>query len=331
MSSQTPQTQRNNQAVSIQLVANVTERIAQSVGQVILGKRNEIRLALLGLLCRGHLLIEDIPGVGKTTMARALAKAIGCSFSRIQFTPDTVPTDVTGVSIYNQRTTEFEFHQGPVFAQIVLADEINRTTPKTQSALLEAMEERQVTVDGETYSLNDPFMIIATQNPIEYEGTFPLPEAQLDRFFMRIQMGYPTPQEEMTILSAQQYQHPIQNVEQVVGVDELLQAQQIVRHVHVAEEVKQYIVDIVNASRVHNDVYLGSSPRGSLALFRAAQARAAMAGREYVVPDDVKALASVTLAHRVIVGPSARIKDISSATIIEDIMTATAVPGASAR
>jgi MoxR-like ATPase len=331
MSSQTPQTQRNNQAVSIQLVANVTERIAQSVGQVILGKRNEIRLALLGLLCRGHLLIEDIPGVGKTTMARALAKAIGCSFSRIQFTPDTVPTDVTGVSIYNQRTTEFEFHQGPVFAQIVLADEINRTTPKTQSALLEAMEERQVTVDGETYSLNDPFMIIATQNPIEYEGTFPLPEAQLDRFFMRIQMGYPTPQEEMTILSAQQYQHPIQNVEQVVGGDELLQAQQVVRHVHVAEEVKQYIVDIVNASRVHNDVYLGSSPRGSLALFRAAQARAAMAGREYVVPDDVKALASVTLAHRVIVGPSARIKDISSATIIQDIMTATAVPGASAR
>ncbi|MGB7342396.1 MAG: MoxR family ATPase [Phototrophicaceae bacterium] len=331
MSNNPNATRRNNQSVSITIVPEITERIAQSVGQVIIGKRNEIRLAVLGLLCRGHILIEDIPGVGKTMMARALSKAIGCHFSRIQFTPDMLPSDVTGVSIYNQQTNEFEFRPGPIMAQIVLADEINRATPKTQSALLEAMEEKQITVEGVTHIMDDPFMILATQNPIEYEGTFPLPEAQLDRFLMRIQMGYPTPDEELTILSSQQYKHPIGNLQQVVSVEELIAAQEAVKQVYVAEEVKQYIIHLVTSSRRHSDVYLGSSPRGSLALFRTAQARAAMAGRDYVIPDDVKALAEVTLAHRIIVGPSARIKDITSRTIVQDILVATPVPGANGR
>lgn len=329
--SNNPNSTRRNQTASIKIVAEITERIAQSVGQVIIGKRNEIRLAVLGLLCKGHILIEDIPGVGKTMMARSLSKAIGCSFSRIQFTPDMLPSDVTGVSIYNQSTNEFEFRAGPIMAQIVLADEINRATPKTQSALLEAMEEKQVTVDGVTYMMDNPFMILATQNPIEYEGTFPLPEAQLDRFLMRIQMGYPTPEEELTILTSQQYQHPIGNLEQTISLEELLTAQEAIKQVYLAEEIKQYIIHLVTNSRRHSDVYLGSSPRGSLALFRASQARAAMAGRDYVVPDDVKALAEVTLAHRIIVGPSARIKDISSRTIVQDILATTPVPGANAR
>lgn len=331
MSSNPHQTHRSNEVTPLRIVAEITERIAQNVGQVIIGKRNEVRLAILGLLCRGHILIEDVPGVGKTMMARALSKAIGCSFSRIQFTPDMLPSDVTGVSIYNQSNNEFEFRPGPILAQIVLADEINRATPKTQSALLEAMEEQQMTVDGVTYQMENPFMILATQNPIEYEGTFPLPEAQLDRFLMRIQMGYPSPGEEMTILSSQQYLHPIENMQQVVSVDDMLRAQEAIRQVYVAEEIKQYIINLVTASRVHSDVYLGSSPRGSLALFRTSQARAAMAGRDYVVPDDVKALAEVTLAHRIIVGPSARIKDITARTIVQDILTTTPVPGTNAR
>jgi MoxR-like ATPase len=315
----------------VQIVQNVSERIAQSVGQVIIGKRNEVRLTVLGLITRGHILIEDIPGVGKTMMAKALAKSIGASFSRIQFTPDMLPSDVTGVSIFNPQNRNFEFRAGPIMAQIVLADEINRATPKTQAALLEAMEERQVTVDGVTYAMNDPFLILATQNPIEYEGTFPLPEAQLDRFLMRIQLGYPSAAEELTVLSAQQYQHPLENMNRVVSVEELLEAQYAVREVYVAEEVKRYIIDLVTATRNHSDVYLGSSPRGSLALFRAAQTRAAMAGRDYVIPDDVKALAEVTLAHRIIVGPAARIRDISSRTIVQDVLASTPVPGASAR
>jgi len=327
-------TRQNRRPVDTQqagLVQQVAERIAQSVGQVIIGKRNEVRLTVLGLICQGHILIEDIPGVGKTMLAKALARSIGCTFSRIQFTPDMLPSDVTGVSLFNQKTREFEFRAGPIMAQIVLADEINRATPKTQSALLEAMEEKQVTVDGVTYSLEEPFMLLATQNPIEYEGTFPLPEAQLDRLMVRIQLGYPSPNEELTVLSAQQYEHPINNMYQVVSVQELLAAQKAVREVYVADEIKRYIIDLVNASRQHPDVYLGSSPRGSLALFRTAQARASMAGRDYVVPDDVKALAEVALAHRIIVGPAARIKDISSRTIVQDILASTPVPGASAR
>ncbi|MCY3936009.1 MAG: MoxR family ATPase [Chloroflexi bacterium] len=310
------------------LVQSVAERIVQHVGKVIIGKRNEILLTVLGLVCKGHLLIEDIPGVGKTMLAKALAQAIGCSFSRIQFTPDMLPSDVTGVSLFNQQTREFEFRGGPIMAQIVLADEINRATPKTQAAMLEVMEEQQVTVDGVTYYLDDPFMILATQNPIEYEGTFPLPEAQLDRFLLRIQLGYPKPQEEIDVLTVQQYEHPIYRLEQTVTVDELRQAQEAVRQVYVADEVKRYIVDLVLATRKHADVYLGSSPRGSLALFRTAQARAAMAGREYVIPDDVKALAEVTLAHRIIVSPVARVKDISSRSIVQEIMARTPIPGA---
>jgi MoxR-like ATPase len=334
MSDYPQQTQRsaaNNARQRIAMVQYVAEQVSQAVGQVIIGKRNEVRIAVLGLMTRGHILLEDNPGVGKTMMARAIAGAVGASFSRLQFTPDMLPSDVTGVSIFNEQTREFEFRAGPIMAQIVLADEINRATPKTQAALLEAMEEQQVTVDGVTYPMQDPFMILATQNPIEYEGTFPLPEAQLDRFLMRISLGYPSPVEELTILSAQQYKHPINNVQQAVSVQDLRNAQQAVREVYVSEEMKQYIVTLVNATRQHQDVYLGSSPRGSLALFRCSQTRAAMAGRDYVEPDDVKALAEVTLAHRIIVGPAARIRDISSRTIVREILGVTPVPGASAR
>lgn len=325
-------TRRVGQALqSAPSAQEIAERAAKNVGQVIIGKRNEVRLAILGLLCRGHILLEDIPGVGKTMMAKSLARALGCTFSRIQFTPDMLPSDITGVSIYNPKLREFEFRPGPIMAQIILADEINRATPKTQSALLEAMEEGQVTVDGATYGLGHPFMIMATQNPIEYEGTFPLPEAQLDRFLIRLQIGYPKPAEELAILSAQQYRHPIQNLRQVVSLQELLSAQQMVKEVYAAKEVKQYIVNLITASRRHPDVYLGSSPRGSLALFRTSQARAAMAGRDYVIPDDVKALAEVTLAHRIIVGPAARIKNITSRTVVQDILQTTPVPGSSVR
>jgi MoxR-like ATPase len=332
MTNYPPETQQSLEKQSrdpVGLVQDAAQHIVQSVSQVIIGKRNEIRLAVLGLLSQGHILIEDIPGVGKTMLAKALARSIGCTFSRIQFTPDMLPSDVTGVSLFNQKTREFEFRAGPIMAQIVLADEINRATPKTQAALLEAMEERQITVDGITYPIGNPFLIMATQNPIEYEGTFPLPEAQLDRFMLRIQLGYPNPGEEITVLSAQQYQHPINTLAQVVSVQQLLAAQQAVREIYVADEVKRYIIDLINASRQHPDVYLGSSPRGSLSLFRTAQARAAMAGRDYVIPDDVKALAEVTLAHRIILGPAARIKDISPRTIVQDILVNTPVPGAS--
>lgn len=326
-------TNENNARVAVNsqnvvgLVQNVAEKIVQSVGQVIFGKRNEIRLTVLGLLAQGHILLEDIPGVGKTMMAKALAKSIGVRFNRIQFTPDMLPSDVTGVSIFNQENRQFEFRAGPLFAQIVLADEINRATAKTQSALLEAMEERQVSVDGQTYQMYDPFLIIATQNPIEYEGTFPLPEAQLDRFLIRIQLGYPSPAEELVVLSAQQYEHPITNMRQVVSASELSTAQQAIREIYVAEEIKRYIIDLVTATRTHPKVYLGASPRGSLALFRCAQTRAAMAGRDYVIPDDVKALAEVTLAHRII----AHDRDENTRLIVQEVLQYTPVPGASAR
>jgi MoxR-like ATPase len=310
------------------IVQSVAERIIDNVSQVIIGKRNEIRLTVLGLICQGHILIEDVPGVGKTMLARALARSIGASFSRIQFTPDMLPSDVTGVSVFNQRTREFEFRPGPVMSQIVLTDEINRATPKTQAALLEAMEERQITVDGMTYPLQEPFLVIATQNPIEYEGTFPLPEAQLDRFMVRIRLGYPSPQEEIAMLDSQQYQHPLQTLQQVVTVEELVAAQRATRDVYLNPDVKNYIVGLVNTSRQHPDVYLGASPRGALALYRTSQARAAISGRDYVLPDDVKALAEVTLAHRIIVGPNARIKDISAGSIVHNILNVVPVPGA---
>jgi MoxR-like ATPase len=283
------------------------------------------------LLCQGHLLIEDVPGVGKTFLARSLSRSLGCSFSRIQFTPDMLPSDVTGVSIFNQQKNQFEFRPGPIVAQIVLADEINRATPKTQAALLEAMEEHQVTVDGETHILPHPFMVLATQNPIEYEGTFPLPEAQLDRFLMRLELGYPMLDDELEILDRQQYRHPITELEQVVTAEDLLIAQTEVKKIYVAQTVKRYMVEIVRQTRQHPDVYLGASPRGSLALYRTSQARAALHERDYVLPDDVKALVLPALTHRVILGPAARLRDLNAGQILQEIITKVPVPGGDLR
>ncbi len=312
------------------IVQTISERVLHNVQRVIIGKDRQINLTLLGLLCEGHLLIEDVPGVGKTMLARAIARSVGGSFRRIQFTPDMLPSDITGVSIYNQKTLEFEFRPGPIMAQIVLTDEINRATPKTQSALLEAMEERQVTVDGVTYPLAQPFLVLATQNPIEYEGTFPLPEAQIDRFMMRIHLGYPSKEHEIAVLDRQADHHPIQDVQQVISVEELISAQTAIRTVYVDDLVKKYIVDLVANTREHPDIYLGASPRGSLALFSATRAWAALRGRDYVVPDDVKLLAEPTLAHRLIISPSARIKNISASQVVEDTLKHTPVPGARA-
>ncbi len=310
------------------IVQTIGERVLRNVQQVIVGKDAEIRMTLLALLCEGHLLIEDVPGVGKTMLARAIARSVGCTFRRIQFTPDMLPSDVTGVSIYNQKTMEFEFRPGPIMAQIVLTDEINRATPKTQSALLEAMEERQVTVDGRTYPMARPFLVLATQNPIEYEGTFPLPEAQVDRFLMRIHLGYPGKTHEVDMLTRQSNRHPIQALEQVVALEELVEAQEAIRQVYVDDLVKAYIVDLVTTTRDHPDIYLGASPRGSLALFLASRAWAALEGRDYVVPDDVKRLAEATLAHRLIVSPSARIKNVTPRQVIDEALKHTPVPGA---
>ena len=301
------------------------DKVIANVEHVIVGKHHEVRLALVALLCRGHLLIEDVPGTGKTVLAKAIARSLGCSFRRIQFTPDLLPSDVTGLSIYNQKTQEFEFRPGPIMSQVVLADEINRATPKTQTALLESMEEHQVTVDGVTYQLPDPFLVMATQNPIEYEGTFPLPEAQLDRFFIRLQLGYPTDREEIAILDAQRVIHPLETIEQVMGADELLKAMSAVKDVHIAEQVKTYVVGVVNATRSHPDVYLGASPRGSLALARASQAYALIQGRDFVLPDDVKALAGPTLSHRLILQPQARLKDLAATTVIAEVLASVPV------
>ena len=310
---------------------SIADRVLQNVRQVIVGKDDEIRMTLVGLLCEGHLLIEDVPGVGKTMLARAIARSVGCSFRRVQFTPDMLPSDVTGVSIFNQKTMEFEFRPGPIMAQIVLTDEINRATPKTQSALLEAMEERQITVDGITHEMARPFLVLATQNPIEYEGTFPLPEAQVDRFMMRIRLGYPSKANEIDVLNRQAERHPISALEQVVTVEELIGAQRAVRTVYVDDLVKSYIVDLVTMTRDHPDIYLGASPRGSIALFNATRAWAAIEGRDFVLPDDVKLLAEPTLAHRLIVSPSARIKNVSAQQVIDDALRHTPVPGARAK
>lgn len=298
-----------------------------NLSNVIVGKDETIALTVVAFLCQGHILIEDVPGVGKTMLARSLAKSLGCTFKRIQFTPDMLPSDVTGVSIFNQNTREFEYRPGPLMAQIVLADEINRATPKTQSALLEAMEEHQITVDGTTYVLPVPFMVLATQNPIEYEGTFPLPEAQLDRFLMRIDLGYTSLSNEIKILEQQKLIHPILELEPVINIDEILAAQEIIKHIHVSDPVKRYIVELVRETREHPEVYLGSSPRGSLGLFRAGQARAALNGRDYVLPDDVKTLAPNILPHRVVVSPAARLTDINSTKIVREILDSLPVPG----
>ena len=299
--------------------------VAANVEKVIFGKHHEVELALVALVCRGHILVEDVPGTGKTVLAKAIARSLGCSFRRIQFTPDLLPSDVTGVSIFNQRNNQFEFRPGPIMSQIVLADEINRATPKTQSALLESMEEHQVTVDGVTYQLPDPFLVMATQNPIEYEGTFPLPEAQLDRFFIRLQLGYPKDKEEIAILDAQRVIHPLETIEQVLSADELIEAQTAAKEIHIAEQVKAYIVSVVNATRSHPDVYLGASPRGSLALARASQAFALLQGRDFVLPDDVKQLAAPTLAHRLILQPQARLKDLAATTVIAEVLASVPV------
>jgi MoxR-like ATPase len=295
--------------------------------KVIVGKWQSIELIVIGLLCQGHVLIEDVPGVGKTVLARSLAKSIGCSFQRLQFTPDMLPSDVTGVSVYNPSKRIFEFRPGPIFAQIVLIDEINRATPKTQAALLESMEERQVTVDGTTHLLPSPFMVLATQNPIEYEGTFPLPEAQLDRFLLRVRLGYPSMNDEIEVLNRQQLRHPIENLQSVITVRELRVAMQKIKKIYVAESIKRYVVELTNRTRLYADVYLGASPRGSLALFRTGQVAAALAGRDYVLPDDIKKLAVSVLAHRIIIGPAARLRELSAEKIVEEIIDNTSVPG----
>ena len=311
-------------------VKEFAERVFRNVEQVIIGKRQAVELLLVSLLCRGHVLLEDVPGTGKTVLAKSIARSIGCSFKRVQFTPDLLPSDVTGVSIYNQQSREFEFREGPVFAQIVLADEINRATPKTQSSLLEAMEERQITVDGVTHKLPAPFIVLATQNPIEYEGTFPLPVAQLDRFLLRLQLGYPERLDEIAILKRQRLAHPLDALQTVAQIDELLQLQQVIKDVYVDDLLEEYIVGLVTATRHHEDVYLGASARGSLALYRTAQAWAAIRGQEFVTPDDVKFLAGPVLCHRMIVSPSARIRSVTAASVIEELLNAVPVPGARA-
>ncbi|MCS6964213.1 AAA family ATPase [Thermoflexus sp.] len=307
---------------------DVAHRLVENIERVIFGKRDAVELAVIGLLAQGHLLIEDVPGVGKTMLAKAMARSIGGTFRRIQFTPDMLPSDITGVSIFNPGTRAFEFRPGPIMANIVLADEINRATPKTQAALLEAMEERQVSVDGVTHTLPQPFLVLATQNPIEYEGTFPLPEAELDRFMLRIRLGYPSRKDELAILEAQQFRHPIETLEQVVQLEELRRAQEEIRGVHVSAEVKGYLLEIVERTREHPDIYLGASPRGALALFRTAQARAVLRGRDYVLPDDVKALVQPCLAHRLILNPEARMRDITPEQILIELMNRIPVPGA---
>jgi MoxR-like ATPase len=306
-------------------IAEIGDRVLDNVERVIVGKHQEVRLGLVALLCRGHVLIEDVPGTGKTVLAKSIAKSLGCSFRRIQFTPDLLPSDVTGLAIYNQKSQEFEFRPGPIMSQVVLADEINRATPKTQSALLECMDERQATIDGVTHRMPDPFLVIATQNPIEYEGTFALPEAQLDRFMLRLRLGYPAPQDEIRVLDDQKVSHPLDDLEEVCSGDELRGLQAAVREIYVDPAVSNYIVRLVGATRAHPDVYLGASPRGSIALYRASQALAGLLGRDYVIPDDVKMLAEPALAHRVIIKTASSIHDVSSAHVIAELLDSTPI------
>ena len=306
-----------------------SERVIGNLEKVIVGKRQPIEFVVIGLLCQGHILIEDVPGVGKTMLARSLAKSLDCVFNRIQFTPDMLPSDVTGVSIYNQQKNKFEFRPGPVIGQIILADEINRATPKTQAALLEAMEERQVTVDGTTHKLPTPFMVLATQNPIEYEGTFPLPEAQLDRFLLRLRLGYPSLMDEIKIMDDQRVEHPIESLKSIVKLKEIQQAIEEVKKVYVSDAIKRYILELTTRTRQSADVVLGASPRGSLSLARAGQALAALSGRDHVLPDDIKALAIPVLGHRIIVSPAARMRDLSSDRIMQEVIISTPVPGGS--
>ena len=305
------------------------ERIISNVGRVIIGKDDAVRLSVVALISRGHILVEDVPGVGKTMLARSVAITAGCDFKRVQFTPDLLPSDVTGASVYNQQIGQFEYRPGPVMAQIVLADEINRATPKTQSALLEAMGEQQVTVEGVTHELPSPFMVIATQNPIEYEGTFPLPEAQLDRFFMRISLGYPDPREEVAIMDGREATDPIDLLNSSCSAADIIALQQYADTVYIDELIKQYIVEIANATRSHPDTTLGVSPRASINLMKGAKAFAMLQGRDYVIPDDVKAIAVPVMSHRVLLSPSARMRGVNQSNIVNEALEQSPVPGAS--
>ncbi|MBP3960640.1 MoxR family ATPase [Gemmata sp. G18] len=307
-------------------VAGIANRIIANIEKVIIGKRPQLTLAVAAYFSEGHILLEDVPGVAKTMLARALARSVGCTFKRLQCTPDLLPTDVTGVSVFNQKTAEFEFRAGPVFAQTLLADEINRATPRTQAALLEAMGERRVSVDGQTYVLKPPFLVIATQNPVDQEGTFPLPEAQLDRFLIRLSLGYPSMEEEGKMLSRLQMGHPIDDLKTVVTAEDVIACQEAVRGVHVDDKVKRYILEVVHASRDNEDVLLGGSPRASIALFRTAQALAAVTGRDFALPDDVKRMAQPVLAHRLILKPESRLRKRTAAAVVKDLVDDAKVP-----
>jgi MoxR-like ATPase len=307
-------------------VQDLSKRLVQNVELVVVGKRQQLVYSLVCWLCEGHILLEDVPGVAKTMLARALARSVGCEFKRIQCTPDLLPSDVTGAAIFNQKAGEFEFRPGPLFANIVLADEINRTTPRTQSAMLEAMAEGRITVDGVTHSLRAPFLLIATQNPIDHEGTFALPEAQLDRFMMKFGLGYPHLDDELKMLASQQLRHPIDSLEAVVSGEEITEAQRLVRTVHVDPKISQYILQIVQLSRKHEHLNLGASPRASIAMFRASQALAAIRGRNFVLPDDVKMIAPPVLGHRIILKPESRLRKVVAESIVGEILSTVAVP-----
>ncbi len=301
--------------------------LMDNLNKVLFGKESVVEMVAVALICQGHVLVEDVPGLGKTMLVKGLARSLGCKFSRIQFTPDLLPSDVVGVQIYNQKTMEFQYRPGPVMANIVLADEINRTSPKTQSSLLEAMEERQLTVDGETRPLPQPFMVLATQNPIEYEGTFPLPEAQLDRFLLRLEIGYPSSATEVEIIRAQEHgQHPLESLEKVLEIDELLAVQQEAAQVKLSDGLAAYIVELCNRTRGHSSLYLGASPRGSLGLVRTAKALAWLRGRDYVLPDDIKTMAVPVLAHRVILNPEEKLQGQTAQDVIRKIINSVAVP-----
>ena len=304
-------------------ITQLRDKIETNIAKVIVGKRNTVELLLVALLCDGHVLIEDVPGVGKTMLARSLAVSLGGQFKRLQCTPDLLPNDITGVSIFNQAEQDFEFRPGPLFVNVLLVDEINRATPRTQAALLEAMQERQVTMDGTTYPLPKPFIVLATQNPVEFEGTFPLPEAQLDRFMLKIDMGYPDHEEEAEILERLARQHPIETLQTVAAPEEIEALKPLVWDVHVDETVVDYLIRLVEATREHHDLLLGASPRASLALYKASQALAALNGRDHVLPDDIKALARPVLAHRIMLKPQAALRGINAVNLVERILTET--------
>ncbi len=308
------------------MIQGAAEKIKANVERVIVGKADVIELALVAILSGGHILIEDVPGIGKTTLARSLAQSLGCSFKRIQFTPDLTPSDILGVNYYNQRLGDFQFRPGPIMAQVVLADEINRATPRTQSALLEAMQERQVTVDGTTMSLPAPFLVMATQNPIELEGTFPLPEAQLDRFLLRLELGYPDEQQEEEMLLRFERENPLAELQQVVSSEEILELQRAVQSVRVEPVVRGYLVRVIRATRSHEDIVLGASPRASLGLYRACQVLAAIRGRDYVIPDDVKYLAPFVLSHRLVLKPQTRLRERTGREVVGEVLATVPVP-----